>query len=62
MIKDLRGKNLRGANLLGANLIGADLSGAIGIMPIPVADPRYWRDRDPEFVRQVSEGYRRLYP
>ena len=25
-------------------------------------DPRYWRDRDPVLVRQVMEGYRRLYP
>ena len=25
-------------------------------------DPRYWRDRDPALVRQVMEGYRRLYP
>ncbi len=27
-----------------------------------VRDPRYWRDRDPAFVRQVDDGYRRLYP
>ena len=25
-------------------------------------DPRYWRDRDPSFVAQVTEGFRRLYP
>lgn len=25
-------------------------------------DPRYWRDRDPALVRQVMDGYRRLYP
>ncbi|WP_259780969.1 hypothetical protein [Aestuariispira ectoiniformans] len=25
-------------------------------------DPRYWRDRDPSTVRQVSEGFQRLYP
>lgn len=24
-------------------------------------DPRYWRDRDPEFVARVTEGFRRLY-
>jgi hypothetical protein len=24
-------------------------------------DPRYWRDRDPTFVAQVTEGYKRLY-
>ncbi len=24
-------------------------------------DPRYWRDHDPEFVAQVTEGFRRLY-
>jgi hypothetical protein len=25
-------------------------------------DPRYWRDRDPELVAKVTEGFRRLYP
>ncbi len=25
-------------------------------------DPRYWRERDPRFVEQVQEGFRRLYP
>lgn len=24
-------------------------------------DPRYWRDRDPAFVRQVTEGFERVY-
>jgi hypothetical protein len=24
-------------------------------------DPRYWRDRDKDFVAQVTDGYRRLY-
>jgi hypothetical protein len=24
-------------------------------------DPRYWRDKDPAFVDQVTEGFRRLY-
>jgi hypothetical protein len=24
-------------------------------------DPRYWRDRDPGLVAQVTEGFRRLY-
>jgi hypothetical protein len=24
-------------------------------------DPRYWRDRDPAFIAQVTEGYKRLY-
>ena len=23
-------------------------------------DPRYWRTREPEFVRRVTEGFRRL--
>lgn len=27
-----------------------------------MADPRYWRDRDPAVVRRVSEGFRRLFP
>jgi len=25
-------------------------------------DPRYWRDRDPDVVAKVTEGFRRLYP
>ena len=25
-------------------------------------DPRYWRDRDPGLVSQVTEGFKRLYP
>ena len=25
-------------------------------------DPRYWRERDPAIVAQVTEGFRRLYP
>lgn len=25
-------------------------------------DPRYWRDKDPAFVRQVEAGFQRLYP
>lgn len=24
-------------------------------------DPRYWRDRDPRFVAEVTEGFRRIY-
>lgn len=26
-----------------------------------VADPRYWRDRDPAFIAKVTEGFRRVY-
>lgn len=25
-------------------------------------DPRYWRDRDPQVMDAVSEGFKRLYP
>jgi hypothetical protein len=25
-------------------------------------DPRYWRERDPKFIAQVTEGFQRLYP
>ncbi|CAK0777964.1 Tail assembly chaperone [Azospirillaceae bacterium] len=25
-------------------------------------DPRYWRDRNPDLVKKVTEGFRRLYP
>ena len=24
-------------------------------------DPRYWRDRDPSFVAQVTDGFRKMY-
>ena len=24
-------------------------------------DPRYWRQRDPEFIARVTEGFRKLY-
>jgi len=27
-----------------------------------IRDPRYWRDRDPDFVARVSAGFRQLYP
>jgi hypothetical protein len=27
-----------------------------------MADKRYWRDHDPEIVRVVQEGFKRLYP
>ena len=25
-------------------------------------DPRYWREKDPETIRKVSQGFERLYP
>ena len=27
-----------------------------------VRDPRYWRDHEPDLVKRVEEGFRRLYP
>ncbi len=27
-----------------------------------MADPRYWRDRDPAVVKKVTEGFQRLFP
>ncbi len=27
-----------------------------------MADPKYWRDRDPAFVKQVQDGFAALYP
>jgi len=24
-------------------------------------DPRYWKDRDPHFIKQVTEGFQGLY-
>ncbi|TXH13838.1 MAG: hypothetical protein E6R03_10565 [Hyphomicrobiaceae bacterium] len=25
-------------------------------------DPKYWRDRDPAFIKKVTDGYQKLYP
>ena len=48
--------NLRG---LGAGASGpADEAQLRKLM----ADKRYWRDHDPEIVRTVAEGFKRLYP
>lgn len=27
-----------------------------------MADPRYWRDRDPTIIQQVRDGFMKLYP
>ena len=27
-----------------------------------IADPRYWRDRDPVYIEKVADGFRKLYP
>lgn len=27
-----------------------------------IRDPRYWRDRDPDFVREVTAGFEKVYP
>jgi len=27
-----------------------------------IRDPRYWRDRDPSFVREVTAGFQKVYP
>ena len=26
-----------------------------------VRDPRYWRQRDPDFIGRVTEGFKKLY-
>lgn len=36
---------------------GADEGALRGMM----RDPRYWRERDPSYVAQVTEGFRRVY-
>jgi hypothetical protein len=40
---------------------GGAMGGDHGALNRMVADPRYWRDRDPAFIAQVTEGFRRLY-
>ena len=24
-------------------------------------DPKYWRDRDPEYIRKIENGFKKLY-
>ena len=47
------------------DVIGESGSGGAGLgedqLYEMMRDPRYWRDRDPEFVARVTEGFRRLY-
>ena len=26
-----------------------------------IRDPRYWRDKDPAFINQVTQGFQRRY-
>lgn len=41
---------------------GADAGGAgTADLNRMIADPRYWRDRDPAFIAKVTEGFRRAY-
>ena len=46
-------------NLTGASEPSASAVSALDEM---VRDPRYWRDRDPDFVARVSSAFARLYP
>ena len=47
-----------GLNGASAPISGADEADLKRMM----ADPRYWRDREPTFVGKVREGFRQLYP
>lgn len=42
---------------------GVEAEGAGGTADLNrmIADPRYWRDRDPAFIAKVTEGFRRAY-
>lgn len=49
------------------NLPGAaDMGGAAALteedLRSMVADPKYWKDKDPAFIKKVNEGFKRLYP
>lgn len=46
---------------LGAGAPGAGMAGEQDLKRM-MADPRYWRERDPSVVAQVREGFKRLYP
>lgn len=47
-------------------LLDADGGGALALsedaLRDMVRDPRYWRDRDADFIGRVTDGYRRLFP
>jgi len=40
---------------------GAPTPASEGDLREMMKDKRYWRDRDPAFIRAVTDGYRRLY-
>ncbi len=41
---------------------GAPATGDAADLHALMRDPRYWRDRSPEMVAKVTEGFQRLYP
>jgi hypothetical protein len=47
-------------------MVGADADADAGLsqdgLHDMMRDPRYWRDRDPDFVARVTAGFRRLFP
>jgi hypothetical protein len=47
-------------------MVGADADADAGLsqdgLHEMMRDPRYWRDRDPDFVARVTAGFRRLFP
>ena len=47
-------------------LLDADGEGSVSLTEDALygmmRDPRYWRDRNPEFVTRVTDGFRRLFP
>lgn len=47
------------ATLRGSSAEGGDSQNELFAL---MRDPRYWRDRDPRVVAQVTDGFRRLYP
>lgn len=41
---------------------GAQGRPSLDLLHDMMRDPRYWRDRDPEFVSRVTAGFKQLYP
>jgi hypothetical protein len=39
----------------------ADGASGEGDLQAMMRDPRYWRRRDPAFVAQVTEGFKKIY-
>jgi hypothetical protein len=61
LLMDMR-KMMGQAPLPGSKEAGAGAAFSEGELKKMQQDPRYWRDHDPAFIKQVDDGYKKLYP